>query len=64
MALSKTPDCEICNAAPSVVRSIITDPLVSSVSTRVCQDCYRINAAATAQLLALDPRLVVTEVAA
>jgi len=58
------PDCSICRAAESVVRSVITHPMVSSVSTWVCAGCYGINARATAALLASDRRLVATEVAA
>jgi hypothetical protein len=57
-------DCSICRAAEAVVRSIITEPLVSSVDTYVCLDCYPINKAAADSLLAADPRLVLVEVKA
>ena len=58
------PDCSICGHAESVVRSIITEPLVVSVSTWVCADCYPINKRATDSLLAGNGRLVAVEVAA
>jgi len=58
------PDCEICKAEPARVRSIITDPLIMSVSTYVGDDCYQLNARAAASLLAESPRLVLVEVLA
>lgn len=59
-----SPDCEICNNEPARVRSIITDPLICSVSTYVGADCYRINAEASASLVRQSPRLVLVEVSA
>jgi hypothetical protein len=56
------PDCSICRNAEAVVRSVITDPLVESASTWVCADCYPINRAASDSLLAVNGRLVLTEV--
>lgn len=64
MAGSPGRDCSICRTEPSIVRAIITEPLVSSVSTWVCLDCYQINHNAAAELQRQNPRLVLTEVSA
>ncbi len=58
------PDCGICHAEESAVRSIIVDPLVDSHTTWVGPACYAMNARATAALLAQSPRLIHTEVLA
>jgi len=57
-------ECSICRSEPSVVRAIVTDPLISSVSTWVCLDCYTINHKAAEALQRQNPRLVLSEVAA
>jgi hypothetical protein len=57
-------DCSICQNAAAVVRSVIVDPLVISVTTYTCAGCYSINKAAADSLVAQTPRLVLTEVAA
>jgi len=57
-------DCSICRFGEAVIRSTITRPLVSSVETYVCLDCYRVNKGAADALLAADPRLIHTEVKA
>jgi hypothetical protein len=56
--------CSICRAAPAVVRVTLSDPLIASVSTLCCSICRDGNEQATAEILALDPRLVVTVVSA
>jgi hypothetical protein len=55
-------DCSICRTEPAVLRSVITNPLIDSVHTLVCLDCWAINDAATKAILAGDRRLVHTEV--
>lgn len=58
------PDCTMCRAAESRVRVVITDPLVESLTSWLCPDCYPIFMRAVASLVASDRSLVVSEVAA
>jgi len=64
MAVFKTRECSICRSEPSVVRSILTEPLVGTHITWVCLDCYTINRKAAEALQRQNPRLVLTECAA
>ncbi len=54
--------CSICQHEPAAFKSVIVNPLVDAVTTFVGLDCYTINARATAEILASDPALQLTEV--
>lgn len=57
-------DCQICGDEPASVISTLTDPLVVSVTTRVCPSCYQLNLRAALSLIEASPRLVLKERAA
>jgi len=55
--------CHVCRFDRAVVRSVLSDPLIVTVSTFVCADCQPINKAASDSLCAANPRLILTECA-
>lgn len=57
-------DCSMCRNAESVVRVVVTHPLVDSLSTWLCLDCYPLHKRAVDSMMSKDHTLVVTEVAA
>jgi hypothetical protein len=59
-----SPLCSICQNERATVKSVITDPLIVSVSCYVCPSCYFTNASASAAIVAASPRLQWVEVAA
>jgi hypothetical protein len=55
------PVCSICNFDESVVRSVITEPLISTVTYWVCRRCLPIHRKAVVQLAIADRDLIVFE---
>lgn len=59
-----TPMCSMCLERESITRSVIVQPLISSLSTWLCPKCYPAYQVAVDRMKAADSSLVVTEVAA
>lgn len=55
-----SPLCDVCGVEPSVVMCHITDPLISTIATRLCADCEPLHARAVVTLLARERHLVVS----
>jgi len=58
------PTCSMCRVRESAVRSVVVQPLISSLTTWLCPVCYPAYAASVDRMQAANSFLVVTEVAA
>lgn len=52
--------CDLCNFEPAVLVCCITDPLISTVKTRLCADCEPTHSRAVVRLLSRERQLVVS----